>query len=163
MSICPNPELYSAYVDNEVSESLKEEVETHISNCKDCRSLVNKYRKISEFLIYDNEPELNLDISFKRLTIKRSKSKLNSYLVFLCFLKSRAKVLITSTFCLFACILIFTISQSNIMEKTDSYRANQKSADFIPILPISYGAQKKLNLKEIDIHNINMFITSDKK
>lgn len=163
MSICPDPELYSAYIDDELSKLSKKELESHLSECESCRALINKYKDIRSLLVYDDEPELDIGMSFNRLVAKRNKTKLKLAVFLLSFLRTREKVFVLLAVFALAFILTVPILQGNTITNTTSYEGNEKSADFLPILPVSHVTKQKLNFKELKFHDIDMFLASNKK
>ncbi len=71
MSICPDKDIHSIYLDGELPEQFKSEYEAHVASCPKCAAELNKLRKIHEFLQQDSkaiEPDKKfLDESYKRL------------------------------------------------------------------------------------------------
>jgi len=71
MSTCPNKDLYSVYIDDELPSPWKEKLEAHLKDCSKCREVVSSYRilrlKIEEAKI----PALDMDGSFLKLYAKR--------------------------------------------------------------------------------------------
>ena len=47
MSICPDKNLYSAYVDGEVPSPWKEKLEEHLASCENCRAVVSRYKALN--------------------------------------------------------------------------------------------------------------------
>ncbi len=64
----------SDYVDSELSESLCEEIEAHMANCKDCQIVVNTLQKtVYLYQKIVNQPEIPADVQqrlFKRLELE---------------------------------------------------------------------------------------------
>ena len=48
-------DLISAYVDGEVTDTEKTEIEAHLEECAECRSILEAYRAISEEVAFDTE------------------------------------------------------------------------------------------------------------
>lgn len=71
MSICPDKDLYSVYVDGELPSPWKEKLEAHLNDCAECRAVVNSYRNLSLKLATAGAPELDIESSFLRLCEKR--------------------------------------------------------------------------------------------
>lgn len=73
MSTCPDSDLYSAYVDNEVPSPWKEKLESHIADCPECRKRAERYRGIKRILSTGSATlsETELDASFARLSARR--------------------------------------------------------------------------------------------
>lgn len=79
MSFCPNKDIHSLYLDNELPEIYKAEYEEHLKTCQKCQSELNKIRKIQELFHADSRkitPDKNyLNESYARLLTKMSFSK----------------------------------------------------------------------------------------
>jgi len=73
MSTCPDSDLYSAYVDNEVPSPWKEKLEAHIASCPDCRKRTERYRVIKTVLCADTASlsDAELETSLARLEARR--------------------------------------------------------------------------------------------
>ncbi len=73
MSTCPDSDLFSAYVDGEVPSPWKEKLEEHIASCRECTERTNRYVRLHQLVTTSrNEPALDLDASFMRLSMRRS-------------------------------------------------------------------------------------------
>ena len=48
-------DMISAYADDELNEDEKAELESHLSECEECRSILETYREISAEIIQDTE------------------------------------------------------------------------------------------------------------
>ncbi len=75
MSMCPNADLYSAWLDNEVPSPWKEKLEQHLNSCPECASRVSKFKSISARLTQNQPAPLGterLEASFERLMQKRA-------------------------------------------------------------------------------------------
>lgn len=79
MSFCPNKDIHSLYLDNELPEIYKAEYEEHLKTCQKCQSELEKIRKIHELFHADSKqitPDKNyLNESYARLLTKMSFSK----------------------------------------------------------------------------------------
>lgn len=79
MSFCPNKDIHSLYLDNELPEIYKAEYEEHLKTCQKCQSELEKIRKIHELFHNDSKqitPDKNyLNESYARLLTKMSFSK----------------------------------------------------------------------------------------
>lgn len=79
MSFCPNKDIHSLYLDNELPEIYKAEYEEHLKTCQKCQSELEKNRKIHELFHADSKqiaPDKNyLNESYARLLTKMSFSK----------------------------------------------------------------------------------------
>lgn len=73
MSTCPDSDLYSAYVDNEVPSPWKEKLESHIASCPDCRKRTERYRTIKQCIGAGSAvlSGADLEASFSRLAARR--------------------------------------------------------------------------------------------
>ena len=59
MSICPNKDLHSVYLDNELPESYKAEYEKHVADCPKCQAELKKLKAVRN-LFADDRNTLNL-------------------------------------------------------------------------------------------------------
>lgn len=79
MSLCPNNDLHSVYLDGELPEQFKAEYENHVNNCPACQSELKKLSALRSVFASDAKtvtPDSHyLDESFARLQIKMSYSK----------------------------------------------------------------------------------------
>ena len=71
------PEMISAYIDGELSEEEKAELEAHLNICEDCRSAFEIYREISEGIALDLEepPEDFADNVMSRIAAEEGKKR----------------------------------------------------------------------------------------
>lgn len=72
MSMCPNSDLFSALVDNEVPSPWKEKLEDHLQSCPDCAQQVAQLSAIKK-LVKESEPCITsefLDTSWQKLALK---------------------------------------------------------------------------------------------
>lgn len=68
--MCPDKELFSAYVDGEIPEPWCSKLKSHISNCEKCRNIVDTYNSIKKTVksgIIEPSPEL-FDSTYNRIT-----------------------------------------------------------------------------------------------
>lgn len=73
MSICPDSDLYSAYIDGEVPSPWKEKLESHIDSCPRCKKQIERYRALRSLIAAGLPQEaLNLEASFERLSARRA-------------------------------------------------------------------------------------------
>ena len=158
MLTCPNPDVCSSYVDNELSEMSKTELELHLKECDRCSSLVARYKGLKKLIALDEVPEIDLDASFAKLQLKRHKKSLS----FTClFLKYKMKIISLGCSCsLLLFFLFFAIYSDMFGGLFMNYHPNE---EFQPIIPLSYKAQKKLNPVHIDLSRANLFIDSYKR
>ncbi|MCR5606708.1 MAG: hypothetical protein K6F69_07830 [Treponema sp.] len=82
MSTCPEKDIHSIYLDNELPGAYVEEYEKHIKNCVKCQEELSKLKRIKEALKQDslslNLSQASIDESFKRLQARMSYSKVIS-------------------------------------------------------------------------------------
>ena len=60
MSICPNMELQSAFLDGEIANPWYDEIKTHVEACPDCKAHVERLQSIRDAFAADSAA-LNLD------------------------------------------------------------------------------------------------------
>ncbi len=79
MSTCPDLDLYSVYLDNELPEQYKESLESHLAECSECRKKFDKMKSIHEILATDSSQivisDKALENSFEKLQARRSYNK----------------------------------------------------------------------------------------
>lgn len=71
MSICPEMELHSAYIDGEIASPWNDEIKTHIESCKDCSAHVNSLCAVKSIMKNDADSmsltNAQMEESFERL------------------------------------------------------------------------------------------------
>ena len=76
MSTCPDLDLFSVYLDNELPEQYKETLESHLAECEKCREKFNRMKAVHEALSNDSAniviSENALEDSFAKLQARRS-------------------------------------------------------------------------------------------
>ena len=76
MSTCPDLDLFSVYLDNELPEQYKDKLESHIAECEKCREKFNRMKAVHEALSNDSAniviSEKALEDSFAKLQARRS-------------------------------------------------------------------------------------------
>ena len=76
MSTCPDLDLFSVYLDNELPEQYKDKLESHIAECEKCRERFNRMKAVHEALSNDSADivisEKALEDSFAKLQARRS-------------------------------------------------------------------------------------------
>ncbi|MCR4940098.1 MAG: zf-HC2 domain-containing protein [Treponemataceae bacterium] len=76
MSTCPDLDLYSVYLDNELPEQFKEKLEAHLERCSVCQEKFNKMKAIHNVFVEDSSSivisDKALEDSFVKLQAKRS-------------------------------------------------------------------------------------------
>ena len=79
MSTCPTKEMLSLYLDNELPQNYKEQLEAHVAGCDKCRAELEKLRAISSVFHKNAElisPDKKFtDESYERLMLKMKYSK----------------------------------------------------------------------------------------
>lgn len=79
MSTCPDLDLYSVYLDNELPEQYKESLESHLAECSECRKKFEKMESLHEILASDSSKivisDKALENSFEKLQARRSYKK----------------------------------------------------------------------------------------
>ena len=79
MSFCPNKDIHSVYLDNELPKEHKIKYEKHLEECAECRKELAKLRAVHYVFEYDAESvtpdEQFLKDSYERLMIKMSYNK----------------------------------------------------------------------------------------
>ena len=79
MSTCPDLDLYSVYLDNELPEQYKESLESHLAECSECRKKFEKMKAMHEILTSDSSQivisDKALENSFEKLQARRSYNK----------------------------------------------------------------------------------------
>ena len=149
MSTCPEPDIWSQYVDGELSNEKRVNFEQHIQTCCKCKKGVYSYRILKQCLSCNNVPEIDLESSISKLILKKSlKNAFLPYKLFYCwnrtmFLKASAMMGLF----IFACISIISIR--NKMNMTDS------NIQFHPIIPITHESHLPINLQELHLTNMN--------
>ena len=82
MSTCPEKDIHSIYLDNELPNAYVEEYEKHIKSCTKCQEELRKLKTLREAFIQDsknlNLSQKSMDESFKRLQARMSYSKVIS-------------------------------------------------------------------------------------
>jgi len=158
MLTCPDPDVCSSYVDNELSEISKTELELHLAECNKCSSLVNRYKYLKSLIALDVVPEIDLDMSFARLQSKRRRKSLTLACL---LLKHKLRVIAVSCSCsLLLFFLFFAVYSDMFGAFFMQYHTNK---EFQPIIPLSYKSQKRLNSVSIDLNQVNFFVNSYKR
>ena len=79
MSFCPNKDIHSVYLDNELPEEHKLSYEKHIQECESCRAQLERLKAVRK-IFQDDASSITpddhyLEDSYQRLMIKMSYSK----------------------------------------------------------------------------------------
>ncbi len=75
MSTCPEKDIHSIYIDNELPQQYIAEYEEHVKNCPKCTAQLNKLRSIKLMLTSDSK-ELELDNIFLSQSLERLQSRM---------------------------------------------------------------------------------------
>ncbi len=72
MSICPENDIHSVYLDGELNSPYKEQYLEHLQSCPDCTEKLNKLKSVHEVLVKDSSSislsEEQLDASYQKLS-----------------------------------------------------------------------------------------------
>jgi len=78
MSTCPEKDIHSLYLDNELPAAYMEKYEAHIASCEKCRAELNKLKAVHSVFQNDSRSmdfsQKDLDSSFERLQARLSYS-----------------------------------------------------------------------------------------
>ena len=73
MSTCPNFDLYSVYLDQEMSESIAQTFSKHLEECTECKSNFSRLRSLHKALCSDSQSlsysKTKMDESFNKLCV----------------------------------------------------------------------------------------------
>ena len=79
MFTCPNKDVHSIYLDNELPLEYMEEYEAHVKNCPKCQAQLSKLRGLNSLFAADNNrlsfSENDKNNSFNRLQARLSYKK----------------------------------------------------------------------------------------
>ena len=159
MSTCPSEDLYCAFVDDEVPPILKKEIELHLSQCKKCRKICDRYKFLKDALVCDEIPSLDLNQSFEKLLLKRNSVKRRSYDFFPAKLKY--KVLASAVAGVFLFVFSFVLVRHN-SAYDKAYNLHKGEVQFTPIVPMSYRQHNNI-INNIDLHEMTSIVKTDKK
>jgi len=150
MSICPESDICSLYVDGELSEDERIKFEQHLRFCSKCEKDVNSYIKLKKYSSCSNIPEINLEQSFKKLTLKQSAYHyFLLYRFFYCCKKNKMFMKGSVITLLFSLVLVLVISIQNRISFVDS------NSSFKPIIPIAYESHLPIHLQNIHLSSMN--------
>ena len=169
MSICPNKDLYSVYIDGELPSPWKEKLEAHLKDCSECRTVLNSYEELSRKIAATKPPNLNMNESFLRLCEKRKntlntgnfKNKKENWLYKTVKIPIPALAAAALFLFVFTPVLFMTIKKTT--ENESVVISNFKP--IVPILNTDAEASKKINftnLHTLGIRNIEV-LTETKK
>lgn len=75
MSICPEKEIHSIYLDGELPKKFAAEYESHVASCEKCRKELEKVRALHSIFAND-AASINLSKDFMEESYKRLKSRM---------------------------------------------------------------------------------------
>ena len=151
MSICPEQDVCSLYVDGELSAKKRESFEQHVKECRKCKHNVETYRKLKDYISCREVPEIDLKEAYDALVLKRFLK--NSFLLYrLVYSWKKNKMLLKSSVVafLFVLMLVPFISIRNRITEP-SY-----NPPFKPIIPLTYESHFPANLKSLHFSSINV-------
>ena len=67
MSICPENDIHSVYLDGELNSPYKEQYLEHLQSCPDCAEKLNKLKSVHEVLVKDSS---SISLSEEQLETK---------------------------------------------------------------------------------------------
>ncbi len=83
MSICPESDIHSVYLDGELPQEFLKDYETHVSSCAKCSRELEKFRKLRNVFSDDKKSisfsKEEIDESFERLQAKLSYARTMSF------------------------------------------------------------------------------------
>ena len=153
MSICPNKDLLSAYIDGELTFPWKETIERHLQECAVCNKVYEQYAAVNWYMqkLVADAP-LDTAASFEKLLIKRNAVLQNK----LANPKRRWGVSIAEQWfassiqipvpAAAAAILVFVLLPLVLFFKVE-YSVNSAAvaqSSFTPIIPVSLEKQKPI-------------------
>lgn len=132
MSFCPNNDIHSVYLDNELPEAYKAEYEAHLKLCPSCHKKLEQLKAVRSLLTADSKsitPDSHyLDESFNRLQIKMAYSK-NTAKESRKEFKSYPVFVAAAAAAVFA--LVLPVSLNSV--KTSSISSNEMVASVVPM------------------------------
>lgn len=79
MSICPEKDIHSVYLDGELPQEFIAEYESHVASCSKCSAIIKKMSELNKIIQEDSDSiswtQSQLDDSFARLQVKISYNK----------------------------------------------------------------------------------------
>lgn len=140
MSTCPDKDLYSVYIDGELSSPWKEKLESHLKNCSKCKAILDSYIKIKNRLRNTEIPELDIEKSFLKLCKKRKhKSPKAPTSWFYKSVKVPLPALVAAALFLFVFTPIIIFNTRQPSQSAEGLIVS----NFKPIMPVSTAIQKK--------------------
>ena len=158
MSICPEPDVCSLYIDGELSTDEKVNFEQHMKVCSKCKDSLDSFQKLKKYMSCDDIPELDLKQSFKKLTLRKSfKRFFILYKIFYSWKKNKVLFSVSLPLSLFGLLFVTAISIQNNMNIGDLDKS------FKPIIPIAYESSLPMELDNLRLSNIHTHFRFDKK
>lgn len=161
MSICPDKDLYSAYLDGELLSPWKEKLEAHMEECPKCRAVLDSYKNIHTLLSAKTIPEPDYEASFSALCEKRRYAAVRSAVADRDRLSWFSKsVSIPVPLLAAAAMILFVFTPILMITSVKAYEAGGNAAvsDFKPIVPVS---TVRRNSKKFNFRPANMLISAD--
>lgn len=162
MSICPNPEEYSAYIDGELSEDLEKDLIAHLEVCKECRSVVQDFLNIKNVLALEEIPEFDMEHSFECLLKKRNTKRLKLSYAFLALLRKRYAIAGVSL-AIFFVLVFFYLATPKYYILHPNFFTQKRGKEFTPIVPVAYRANNRIHFDNLSLAEMHMFAGMPKK
>ena len=158
MSICPEPDVCSLYVDGELCKDERVNFERHVQECSECKNNMNSYLSLKRYIGCTAIPELDLNKSFDKLLLKQSlKKSFLLYRLFHSWKKSKMVFNVSIATFLFALVFLSVLSIQNKINLTDS------DEPFKPIIPIAYESHLPIELNNLRFSTINVPFNTARK
>lgn len=155
MSICPNKDLFSAYIDGEVSSPWKEKLEQHIGVCPVCRKVYMQYTAVQRCMqlspaapLFDAEKSFT-KLSQKRAAVLETKRIAEKKQGWETWFSASIRVPVPAAA---AAVLMFVLVPLLLFFKMQDTVISARNS-FTPILPVSF--EKQLPLAEIDFCSLH--------
>jgi len=149
MSICPESDVCSLYIDGELSNTDRMQFEQHIKTCSKCKNSLNSYKRLEKCINYDDEVKIDLELSFQKLMLEKALRR--SFLVYKIFyLWKKNKLFLKSSFLIF----FFFVTSVLIISIRNRTNITTTTAKFRPIIPVACESHLPNSLK--DFHFSNM-------
>ena len=156
MSTCPNKDLFSAYIDGELSSPWKERLEQHLRECGICRQIYGHYTAVRYCIrLTSSEKELDTEASFAKLAAKHgaivkikqeNRNKKNRLKTGERWLYASIRVPVP----LAAAAVFIFIFMPLILFFRMGYSDASNRESFTPILPLPVSLEKQKLLPEMD-------------
>ena len=160
MSICNKSEMCSLYVDGELSDVEKNIFEKHLLECSKCRVTVDKYIILKNYIVYENNPSIDLNNSFNQLVIKRKLEQFRIIYKIFSVLKRNSRIISQTSIFLFLVVLTGVLLSFTLFHIKNNAVEDYK---FKPIIPISCRSNLSVKLRKMQLSDVNMFIFDEMK